>query len=96
MRSRGRLKPHWQAPQGLDADLLVTILAFDLNRDGTLTGLPRVVRQEGIDESNRPQAARHAEQATRAVQLAAPFELSPELYDAWRHVAFRFDRKLGQ
>lgn len=92
-----QLKPHWVAPQGADADQLVTILAFDLNRDGTLVGAPRVVSQSGITDSNRPQAARHAEQAVRAVELAAPFQLPPEYYDIWKHIpSARFDRKLSQ
>ena len=90
-----QLKPHWAVPQGADADKLVTILTWSLNRDGTLAGPPRVVRQEGINDSNRPQAALHAEQAIRAVQLAVPFQLPAEYYDAWKRVAaFRFDRRL--
>jgi outer membrane biosynthesis protein TonB len=32
------LKPHWSAPQGVEADQLVTVLAFDLNEDGSLAG----------------------------------------------------------
>jgi outer membrane biosynthesis protein TonB len=92
-----QLKPHWSSPQGADAELLVTVLAFNLNPDGTLAGTPRVVRQEGITDANRPQAARHAELAVRAVQLAAPFDLPPKFYNAWKQVsAFRFDRKLSQ
>lgn len=92
-----QLKPHWVAPQGADADQLVTVLAWDLNADGSLAGSPRVVNQAGITDSNRAQAQRHAEQAIRAVRLAAPFDLPDELYGAWRHVAaFRFDRKLSQ
>lgn len=92
-----QLKPKWAAPQGADADQLVTVLTFDLNRDGTLAGSPRVVSQQGITEGNRAQAQRHAEQAIRAVRLAAPFDLPDELYPAWKHVAqFRFDRKLSQ
>jgi len=91
------LKPHWAAPQGAEAELLVTILTFDLARDGSLTGAPRLVRQEGITDANRSQAARHAEQAMRAVRLAAPFDLPPQYYDAWKRVtAFRFDRRLSQ
>ena len=90
-----QLRPHWTAPTGVDVDQLVTILSFNLNKDGSLAGTPRVVRQTGINDSNRPQADRHAEQAIRAVQLAAPFDLPPELYDGWKRVsAFRFDRKL--
>lgn len=92
-----QLQPHWSSPQGADAELLVTILAFDLNPDGTLAGAPRVVQQSGVTDANRPQAGRHAELAVRAVQLAAPFDLPPKLYNAWKRVtAFRFDRKLSQ
>ena len=92
-----QLKPRWAAPQGVDTERLVTVLSWSLNRDGALSGTPIVVRQEGINDANRPQAARHAEQAIRAVQLAAPFNLPPEYYDAWKRVAsFRFDRRLSQ
>lgn len=91
------LKPHWRVPQGVDVDELVTVLAFDLNKDGSLAGQPRVVSQSGITDSNRTQAHIHAENAIRAVKLAAPFALPPEYYDAWKHVtAFRFDRNLAQ
>ena len=90
-----QLKPHWSAPQGVDAEKLVTILAFDLNPDGSLRGNPRVVDQLGINDANRAQASRHAEQAIRAVRLAAPFNLPEEYYDAWKRVSdFRFDRRL--
>ncbi|MFC3175285.1 hypothetical protein ACFOD9_13570 [Novosphingobium bradum] len=92
-----QLKPNWVAPQGVDIDQLVTVLAWDMNPDGTLAGSPRVVGQSGITDANRAQAQRHAEQAIRAVRLAAPFQLPADLYPAWRHVAsFRFDRKLSQ
>jgi hypothetical protein len=92
-----QLKPKWTAPQGIDAERLVTILSWNLNQDGTLAGTPRVVRQDGITDANRAQAPRHAEQAIRAVQLAAPFNLPAEFFDAWKRVAdFRFDRKLSQ
>jgi len=90
------LKPYWKVPQGVDTDQLVTIVAFDLNRDGTLAGQPVVVRQEGVNGSNRPQAGLHRENAIRAVKLAAPFQLPPEYYDAWKHVESRFDRNLSQ
>ena len=94
-----QLKPKWRgrAPSGIDAEKLVTVLTWDLNPDGTLNGTPRLVRQEGITPANRPQAARHVEEAIRAVRLAAPFTLPPEYYAGWKHVAsFRFDRSLGQ
>jgi hypothetical protein len=55
------------------------------------------VGQQGITDANRPQAQRHAEQAIRAVELAAPFDLPAKYYSAWKRVAsFRFDRRLSQ
>lgn len=92
-----QLKPRWSSPQGVDAELLVTVLSFNLNPDGTLAGKPQVVSQSGITDGNRPQAGRHAELAVRAVELAAPFDLPAKYYNAWKRVsAFRFDRKLSQ
>ena len=92
-----QIKPRWTAPQGVDTEKLVTVLAWNLNPDGTLAGRPVVVSQSGITDANRAQAARHAEQAIRAVQLAAPFQLPPQYYAQWKRVAqFRFDRKLSQ
>lgn len=92
-----QLRPRWAAPQGADADQLVTVLTWDMNPDGSLAGSPRVVSQSGITDANRAQAQRHAEQAIRAVRLAAPFDLPSDLYAAWKHVvSFRFDRKLSQ
>ena len=50
-----------------------------------------------ITDANRAQAPRHAEQAIRAVRLAAPFDLPEQYYNAWRHITeFRFDRRLSQ
>lgn len=92
-----QIRPHWNAPSGADADQLVTILAFELDEEGRLKGRPRVVSQTGITDSNRPQASLHAERAIRAVQLAAPFDLPSEYYNAWRSVnGARFDRNLSR
>jgi outer membrane biosynthesis protein TonB len=92
-----QVKPHWTAPQGLDVDELVTLIDFDLNPDGSLKGRPRVRSQSGISDSNRAQAARHAENAIRAVQLAAPFDLPEEYYEAWKTVrGARFDRNTAR
>ena len=90
-----QLRPYWDAPSGLDAEQLVTVLSFRLNEDGSLAGRPRVVRQIGITDSNRPQAPLHAERAIRAVQRAAPFDLPDEYYEAWKNISqWRFDRRL--
>ena len=79
----------------VDAEKLVTVLRWELNPDGSLKGRPEVVSQSGITDSNRPQAALHAERAIRAVQLAAPFDLPEEFYDRWKRIReWRFDRRL--
>jgi hypothetical protein len=81
-----QIKPKWQGrvPQGVDTEKLVTIVSIELNPDGSLAGAPKVLNQEGITDSNRSQARRHAEEAVRALQLAAPFQLPNELYEAWK------------
>ena len=90
-----QLKPHWSPPSGPDAEKIVSVIAWSMNEDGSLAGRPRLVRQAGVNDTNRAQAERHAEQAIRAVQLAAPFDLPPEYYNAWKNVsAFSFDWNL--
>jgi hypothetical protein len=91
-----QLRPKWQPPSGPDVEELVTKIRFRLNADGSLSGRPEVVRQSGINDTNRPQASRHAELAVRAVQLAAPFDLPSEYYEAWKVVTVDFDWKLSQ
>jgi hypothetical protein len=91
-----QLKPFWKAPTGADVELLVTIIAVDLNRDGSIASAPRVVSQSGDTASNRGQKQLHAENAVRAVRLAAPFRLPPDLYDAWRSLEIKFDKRLSQ
>ena len=93
-----RIKPKWQPPSGPDVDAITTYLRFRLKPDGSLDGRPSVVRQTGINDTNRAQAERHAEQAIRAVTLAAPFsDLPPEHYEAWKNItSFSFDWKLAQ
>ncbi|MXO74702.1 energy transducer TonB [Altererythrobacter aerius] len=90
------LRPRWQPPSGPEVEDLVTKLRFRLNPDGSLAGRPEIVRQTGITDVNRPQAGRHGEQAIRAVQLAAPFDLPEEYYEAWKVVTVDFDWKLSQ
>ncbi|MBT0670888.1 TonB C-terminal domain-containing protein [Novosphingobium profundi] len=91
---RRQLKPHWQAPQGADAELLVTKVRFRLNRDGTLNGEPQILGTSGQTASNAAQVSRHQEQAIRAVKLAAPFNLPDDLYEGWKVVTTTFDRRL--
>jgi hypothetical protein len=92
-----QLKPKWHAPRAAGAQRVATMVSFDLNRDGTLNGTPRIVRQVGVDDSNRREAAMHAKGAIRAVELAAPFDLPQEYFDTWKHVGgFLFDQRLSR
>lgn len=90
-----QLRPHWTAPQGVDAEKLITVLSWRMDRNGSLIGRPEVVSQSGVTPANEAQKQRHAELAIRAVQLAAPFDLPDDYYDTWKNVSsFRFDRRL--
>lgn len=89
-----QLRPHWNAPSGVDAELLVTIVRFRLNRDGSLDGAPTCTQQSGETPSNAAQVGLHCERAIRAVRLAAPFDLPDQFYDRWKLINSRFDRRL--
>ena len=90
-----QLRPHWTAPSGLDAELLVSTVSWDLSPDGTLRGTPRCrTDPASITDSNRPQAGLHCERAIRAVQRAAPFNLPEQFYDRWKALEWQFDRRL--
>lgn len=91
-----QLKPHWSAPSGVDSELLVSVVSWRLNEDGSLAGSPRCrTNPDSITDSNRPQAGLHCERAIRAVRQAAPFDLPDEYYEAWKNItAWRFDRRL--
>ena len=91
-----QLRPHWQPPSGPDVEKIVTKVRFSLNPDGSLAGAPSVAGQRGVTDTNRAQAGRHGEQAVRAVQLAAPFDLPQEYYEAWKVITVDFDWRLAQ
>lgn len=91
-----QLRPHWQPPSGPDVEKIVTKVRFRLNPDGSLAGAPSLAGQSGVNDTNRAQAGRHGEQAIRAVQLAAPFDLPEEYYEAWKVITVDFDWRLAQ
>ena len=89
------IRPHWNAPSGADAEQLYTLVTFRLNRDGSLQSAPSCKPTQGVTDANRTQAAVHCERAKRAVQLAAPFNLPEQYYEAWQRVVdFRFSGRL--
>lgn len=80
-----QIRPHWRPPSGADSDKLRTRVIVRLNEQGEIVGAPRV-EQTGVTPSNRAQAALHRERAIRAVELAAPFRLPAEFYEAWKTI----------
>lgn len=91
---RRQIKPYWKAPTGADVELLRTTVAFRLARDGSLIGDPEVVATTGQTQSNSAQVRVYQEQALKAVRLAAPFRLPPDLYDGWKSLNINFDKRL--
>ena len=91
-----QLRPHWQPPSGPEVEKIVTKVRFRLNPDGSLAGAPSVAGQRGVNATNQAQAGRHGEQAIRAVQLAAPFDLPEQYYEAWKTITVDFDWRLAQ
>lgn len=90
-----QIKRNWNAPNGVEAELLVSVVRWQLNPDGTLKGRPTCkTTPSSITESNRPQASLHCERAIRAVQLAAPFKLPEQFYSRWDDLEWQFDRRL--
>lgn len=89
------IRPHWRPPTGVDAERLVSVIEIRLAKDGSLAGEPRLLSQRGKTDGNAPQQKRHAEQAIKAVKLAAPFKnLPPDFYDEWKTWRFDFDSGL--
>ncbi|AMK21173.1 MULTISPECIES: TonB C-terminal domain-containing protein [unclassified Sphingobium] len=93
---RRQLKPYWKSPSGADIEQLRTFVDVQLSRDGSLAGQPQVVNTTGITASNRAQVTLHQELAVKAIRLAAPFKLPPDLYDGWKSLRISFDKRLSQ
>jgi len=83
----GQLKRCWHLPGGGGGiETTVVTLKWRLKPDGSLDGLPQVVRPQ-----SGPVFQIAAEAAVRAVTRCAPFNLPPEKYAVWRTVEWNFD-----
>lgn len=69
-----------QVNPGPGANAIVTVLNLRLNRDGTLAGVPSVVRQSGTDSENERYAKRVIDLGIAAFKGCAPLKLPPEYY----------------
>lgn len=75
-----------------DADKLIVEVEFELNRDGTLGGAPRVANGLQINLSGNRFWKVAEQTALRAVVSCQPYDfLSPDRYDTWREMELVFD-----
>jgi len=92
--ARAHMRRCWRTPVDLpDPDRLVVTLQFDINRNGTLNGQPRVVspRNYTFDPAMRTAV----EAAVRAVRVCDPYPFPDdpvvgEHYELWRQTEFTF------
>ncbi len=92
--ARAHMRRCWRMPVDLpDPDRLVVTVQFDINRNGTLNGQPRVIspRNYTFDPAMRTAV----EAAVRAVRVCDPYPFPDdpvvgEHYDLWRETEFTF------
>ena len=76
---------------GTSAVAITTLLDLHFNQDGSVAGLPQLVSQDGVNDSNRRYANQMVEISRRAVLRCAPLKLPPEMYDGgWQHIQLNF------
>jgi len=74
-----------------NAENLVVSLEFELNRDGTLKGQPRVANGMEINLSGNRFWKVAEQNAVRALIACQPYDfLSPDRYDVWREMKLNF------
>lgn len=97
-RARALVQAHmrrcWRMPIDLpDPERLVVVVEFDLNRNGTLNGQPRLISPRNATFDPPMQTAVNA--ATRAVRQCDPYPFPDdpvvgEHYEIWRTQTYRF------
>ncbi len=96
--ARAHLRRCWRMPLDLpDPDRLVVTIEFDLNRNGTLNGQPRVTNPRNYTFDPPMRSA--AEAALRAVRMCDPYPFPDdpvvgEHYEIWRNQVLRFGPNL--
>jgi colicin import membrane protein len=83
----GRVKDCWTIQAGGElASGQVPRIQFDLNRDGSLRGEPRV-----LNPQSSPHFQLAADAAKSAVVKCQNYDLPPDKYDLWKRVTLDFD-----
>lgn len=82
-----KVKTCWNIQAGGEGvSQLVPVIRFELNRDGSVRGTPRVMNPQGT-----PQFQAAADAAMRAVLGCQNYELPADKYDKWKLVTLEFD-----
>ncbi|NIJ22612.1 cell envelope biogenesis protein TolA [Sphingomonas japonica] len=83
-----------QVNPGPGANEIVSVLNLRLNRDGTLAGNPRVVRQSGVDGGNERYKQRVVDLGIAAFKGCAPLRLPAEFYSTanggWSNINYNW------
>lgn len=83
-----------QVDPGPGANRIVTTLNLRLNRDGTLSATPTVVKQDGIDDDNQRYARRVVDLGIAAFKGCSPLKLPAEYYatanGGWSNINYRW------
>jgi hypothetical protein len=94
-KMRAAVSRCWNASAIIGApepEKLVVVLDIDLNRDGTLSGAPRVVNALEINLSGNRFWKVAQQNAIRAVQACQPYDfLDPARYQDWKAFTLNFD-----
>lgn len=83
---RRRVKDCWIINPGVEAQNMKPVFEFELNRDGTLRGEPRL-----INAQPSPAFTDAANSALRAIKQCQPYQLPPDKYQFWEGVTLEFD-----
>jgi TolA protein len=79
----------WSPPAGApDAERLIVQMRINLNRDGSLNGMPEFLEQGRMSDEFYRVAA---EAARRAVIQCQPYELPGDAFDGWKSLRLRFN-----
>jgi outer membrane biosynthesis protein TonB len=76
---------------GTPAMQIVTVLQMRFNPDGSVSGTPHLVEQQGVTDANRAYARQMIDVSRRAVLRCAPLKLPAELYaGGWENITMGF------
>ena len=82
-----KVKTCWNIQAGgSEASSQVPVIRFELNRDGSIRGAPRV-----MNDQTSPQFRLAADAAMRALIECQKYELPADKYDQWKLVTLEFD-----